>query len=187
MTASAQHDVIVVGAGLAGLRAARDLADAGRRVLVLEARDRVGGRGWTSTFPGTDHSIELGGAWFTPHQPLVREEIGRYGLGVREFEPVTSTRWHTGGQLRLDAPFPADDAASAAAMQQLDTGRRGDGSRHQDPRFDLSLDAYLDAIDAPDTVRDLCRRLVVDQRWRRSRRGERRGPPRRADLRRTHR
>ena len=121
MTASGQHDVIVVGGGLAGLRAARDLADAGRRVLVLEARDRVGGRGWTSTFPGTDHSVELGGAWFTPHQPLVREEIGRYGLGVREFEPVTSTRWHTGGQLRLDSPFPADDVASAAAMRQLDT------------------------------------------------------------------
>ena len=37
MTVSPQHDVIVVGAGLAGLRAARDLADAGRRVLVLSA------------------------------------------------------------------------------------------------------------------------------------------------------
>lgn len=156
MTASGQHDVIVVGAGLAGLRAARDLADAGRRVLVLEARDRVGGRGWTSTFPGTDHSIELGGAWFTTHQPLVREEIGRYGLGVREFEPVTSTRWHTGGRLRLDAPFPADDAASATAMQRLDADAAAMAAGTADPRFDLSLDAYLDAIDAPDTVRDLC-------------------------------
>lgn len=50
MTATGRHDVIVIGAGLAGL---------------CEARDRVAGRGWTSTFPDTDIPIELGGSWFT--------------------------------------------------------------------------------------------------------------------------
>ena len=101
MTGPSTYDVIVVGAGLAGLRAARDLAHAGRRVLVLEARDRLAGRGSTSTFPGTDLPIELGGAWFTEHQPLVRQEIERLDLGVRTFEPVTSTRSLTAGELRL--------------------------------------------------------------------------------------
>jgi monoamine oxidase len=44
-------DVLVIGAGAAGLGAARALADAGRRVVILEARDRIGGRVWT------DHSF----------------------------------------------------------------------------------------------------------------------------------
>lgn len=47
---SEQHDVVVIGAGLAGLRAATDLVAAGRNVLVLEARDRVGGRVWSHRF-----------------------------------------------------------------------------------------------------------------------------------------
>ena len=47
---STHHDVIVVGAGLAGLRCAADLVAAGREPLVLEARDRIGGRVWSHRF-----------------------------------------------------------------------------------------------------------------------------------------
>lgn len=54
-------EVIVVGAGLAGLSAARVLTDAGREVLVLEARDRVGGRVWTEDVGGAQ--VDLGAAW----------------------------------------------------------------------------------------------------------------------------
>ncbi|MCX6503296.1 MAG: NAD(P)/FAD-dependent oxidoreductase [Microbacterium sp.] len=56
-----QIDTIVVGAGVAGLTAARLLADAGRRVVVLEARDRVGGRVWTDRSDG--HTTDLGASW----------------------------------------------------------------------------------------------------------------------------
>ncbi|OAN34971.1 flavin monoamine oxidase family protein [Mycolicibacterium iranicum] len=55
-----QH-VIVVGAGISGLSAARRLADSGVRVTVLEARQRIGGRTWTDTSLGLP--IDLGGAW----------------------------------------------------------------------------------------------------------------------------
>ena len=55
-------DVCVVGAGYAGLTAARRLTQAARSVVVLEARDRVGGRIWTQQLSdGTP--VDRGGAW----------------------------------------------------------------------------------------------------------------------------
>jgi monoamine oxidase len=71
-------DVIVVGAGFAGLTAARRLKQEGRSVVVLEARDRVGGRIFNHTFAdGT--IVELGGQWVGPTQDRVlalAEELG---------------------------------------------------------------------------------------------------------------
>jgi monoamine oxidase len=63
-------DVCVVGAGYAGLTAARRLTQAGRAVAVLEARDRVGGRIWTETRPG-GLSVDRGGAWLSPDHHAV--------------------------------------------------------------------------------------------------------------------
>src|SRR5262245_66520386 len=63
----AVHDVVVVGAGLAGLTAARELVAAGRSVLVLEARDRVGGR-VVSREIGGEKIVEMGGQWAGPTQ-----------------------------------------------------------------------------------------------------------------------
>jgi monoamine oxidase len=60
-------DVLVVGAGLAGLTAARDLVAAGRSVLVMEARDRVGGR-VVSRGIGGGKVLEMGGQWTGPTQ-----------------------------------------------------------------------------------------------------------------------
>lgn len=61
-----QVDVVVVGAGLSGLCAARRLADAGLRVQVIEARDRVGGRTLTAEVAGAP--VDLGGQWLGPTQ-----------------------------------------------------------------------------------------------------------------------
>ncbi len=71
-------DVVVVGAGFAGLTAARALADAGRSVVVLEARDRVGGRTCTEEHHGT--WIDLGGQWIGPGQDRIVALVDELGL-----------------------------------------------------------------------------------------------------------
>jgi monoamine oxidase len=73
-------DVLVVGAGLAGLTAARNLGRAGLRVRVLEARDRVGGRTWTAPIAGAD--FDLGGQWIGPGQPRMTALVHEFGLAT---------------------------------------------------------------------------------------------------------
>jgi monoamine oxidase len=75
-------DVAVVGAGLAGLSAAKDLTAAGRSVAVLEAADRVGGRTLNHTFSdGT--VVEVGGQWVGPTQDRLYALAAR--LGIRHY------------------------------------------------------------------------------------------------------
>ncbi|WP_189011203.1 flavin monoamine oxidase family protein, partial [Deinococcus malanensis] len=76
-------DVIIVGAGLAGLTAAYTLAQSGIRVVVLEARDRVGGRTLTRS-DDQGPSVDLGATWSWPHQTRIRHLAQT--LGVARFE-----------------------------------------------------------------------------------------------------
>ncbi len=81
-------DVAVVGAGLAGLTAAREVQRAGATAVVLEARDRVGGR--TLNHPIGDHKVvEVGGQWIGPGQE-------RIALLAREMD-VATFRTHATG------------------------------------------------------------------------------------------
>ncbi len=71
-------DVIVVGAGLAGLKAARLLRAAGKTVTVLEARDRVGGRSKPGVIAG--QTVDFGGQWVGPQQKLLLAEAQEQGV-----------------------------------------------------------------------------------------------------------
>jgi len=72
------YDVIVIGAGYTGLTAARDLTTTGHQVLLLEARDRIGGRTWSSNIEG--YAFDMGGTWVHWNQPFVYREIARYNM-----------------------------------------------------------------------------------------------------------
>jgi len=75
---SNDFDVVVIGGGFAGVTAARELRHAGLRTLVLEARNRLGGRTFTTRVGG--ELFELGGTWIHSTQPHVFAEVNRYGL-----------------------------------------------------------------------------------------------------------
>ncbi|MCU1449505.1 MAG: aofH 1 [Acidimicrobiales bacterium] len=67
-----------MGAGYAGLTAARRLAGAGQNVMVLEARDRVGGRVWTQQYDG--FRLDFGGTFLGPEQDAVHKLVSELGL-----------------------------------------------------------------------------------------------------------
>ncbi|GAA4681116.1 flavin monoamine oxidase family protein [Frondihabitans cladoniiphilus] len=73
-------DVVVIGAGVTGLTAARDLVAEGLDVVVLEARDRVGGRVWTNTIEG--QLYEIGGQWVSPDQTALLASLDELGLAT---------------------------------------------------------------------------------------------------------
>jgi monoamine oxidase len=72
------HDAIVVGAGLSGLVCARRLVAAGRDVIVMEARPRVGGRLWSGEVGGA--IVDLGGQWLSVDQPRLLALAAELGV-----------------------------------------------------------------------------------------------------------
>jgi monoamine oxidase len=104
-------DVVVVGAGLAGLTAARDVVRGGRSVLVLEARDRVGGRVLSHTLQDGSYS-ELGGMYTGPTQDHIQALAQDVGVG---FYPAynTGNNVFVGGDGRREE-FPSDSPLGTA-------------------------------------------------------------------------
>ena len=78
--AGSVYDVVVAGAGVSGLVAARALARAGKSVLVVEARDRVGGRTWTHTSNG--RQFDLGGQFVGPTQDHALALCKEFGIRI---------------------------------------------------------------------------------------------------------
>jgi monoamine oxidase len=144
-------DVAIIGGGFAGVTAARDLAAAGRSVVVLEARDRLGGRTWYRAFAGTGHCVELGGTWLSlSRQPPLAEEVDRYGVRVVPAVTRQSSRWHTGGVTRQGFPVPQSEGAVLERTLRRLSVASGDIDVKRD---DVSVPDWL-GDDLPDATRD---------------------------------
>ena len=125
-------DVIVIGAGAAGLAAARELHRAGAKVLVIEARDRIGGRILTHHGDASGLPIELGAEFVHGRPPAIFDLIKAAGLPAVE---VSGRRlFSEGGALR---PFDEFDEIVAEVNEQID------------PRADVSYEQFLKSAKAP--------------------------------------
>jgi monoamine oxidase len=112
------YDVIVIGGGFAGVTAARETTTGGASTLLLEARDRLGGRTWTHRWNETD--VELGGGWVHWHQPHVWAEITRAGLGVELGDDAQISSWFVGEERREGSIAERDAIAERGWDQFVD-------------------------------------------------------------------
>ena len=126
VSAPDEVDVIVVGAGLAGLVAARDLTRAGRRAVVLEARERVGGRTLNQEIGG-GKVVEAGGQWIGPTQDrlaALAAELGvetfpTFGDGEHVAEFDGERRRYRGSIPKLPPHGLADFAQAAFRLDRM--------------------------------------------------------------------
>jgi monoamine oxidase len=88
---TAQTDYVVVGAGYAGLGAAWELFKRGKRVMVLDANDRVGGRVWSSRL--SDGTLfEIGGQWVSDSQTDIRDLMRQLDVEHKVYQTLDEGR-----------------------------------------------------------------------------------------------
>ncbi|MEA5155375.1 NAD(P)/FAD-dependent oxidoreductase [Raineyella sp.] len=113
--------VAIVGAGFAGLIAARELESRGVRVEIYEARDRIGGRAWTEERLG--RPLELGATWVHWMQPFVWTEIIRYGQGIHASPAPERAFWISDGVTHSGTEADLDDRLRGA-QERIFAGSR---------------------------------------------------------------
>jgi monoamine oxidase len=136
-------DVVIIGAGLAGLGAAAAVRDSGKRAVVLEASNRVGGRAWTA-YPAALGGVwfDMGAIWFhdAEHNPLV--PIARSaGDTLLRSDEIRQERTFVGDRLATDAELAAYGNAW--------------------PRYEAAADAIL-AAEGDVSLAEVTRRLPDD-------------------------
>lgn len=156
-------DVIVVGAGFAGATAARDLAERGHSVLIVEGRNRIGGRAYYRPFVGTAMMLEMGGTWVNPrYQPHIAAELSRYDTDTFPSPTPSEYAWGLDGEvIRSTIPLPPSEwlhlervlagitrAARRVRFLEAPMGQLG----LED--LDVPLSEWLDGFALPPRTRD---------------------------------
>jgi monoamine oxidase len=101
------YDTIVIGAGAAGIAAAKTLRDAGKSVVVLEARNRIGGRTWTDeTF--AEFPVELGAEFIHGVSVITHTFVKEAGLSEIPVNRFGKLRWSNGDRAKIVAELPED-------------------------------------------------------------------------------
>jgi monoamine oxidase len=160
-------DVIVIGAGAAGLMAAATLVQAGRSVLLLEARDRIGGRIWTRTEPGVPTPLELGAEFIHGQAPVTRGLLAEAGVAaidsadshwtLRDGELGPSDGWF---EHFLSALSAADILATQdISFDALLEGPLSQALSVQERQFARTM---AEGFDAADTTRASARALAAE-------------------------
>lgn len=146
------YDVIIIGAGFAGVTAARELSQKGHKVLVIEAEDRLGGRTWYDERLG--RGLEIGGTWVHWSQPHVWAEITRYNLETTQSPTPEKTFWFADGKLQ--------EGDGEALLKVLDRGMnkvvedaRKYFSKPYEPLRELEALKEVDHISIADKLRSL--------------------------------
>lgn len=157
------YDALVIGAGFAGLTAARELAKDGKRVAILEARDRIGGRAWYRPFADTDFSIEMGGNWLdVERNTALMAEVERYGV---QLDTSPQAEHHVslldGVLSHAACPIDREDERDlrrfvdevGTQVKRIDPALPLDRQNVAD--LDVALDVYLDSFGLSATLREL--------------------------------
>ncbi|MFE4081481.1 flavin monoamine oxidase family protein [Paenarthrobacter sp. YIM B13468] len=155
-------DVIVIGAGFAGLTAARELSRSGHRTILLEAKDRIAGRTHLAEHLGRD--LELGGTWVHWTQPFVWAAMGRYGIKALPGPEFTQASWTVNGQRHQGTAESLLELLDGPNRMLLAAARRYfplPWSPLDNPDVadidELTLSEAIDRLDLPEDQRQLLR------------------------------
>jgi monoamine oxidase len=156
-----QADVLVIGAGAAGLAAAAELARAGLAVCIVEARDRVGGRCLTRRLPGIPVPVELG-AEFIHGRPQATLGLLKE-LGIAAVDSTRTQVVAVGARLHSVNIFHAAQRVARARLKGRDVSFRAFLARQRLPQLTRTLATMMvQGFDAADPGRISAREVLEE-------------------------
>lgn len=157
-----RYDSVIIGAGFAGLTAARDLAARGQKVVVVEGRDRIAGRTWYEERLGM--GLELGGTWVHWIQPYVWRELNHYGIDTVQSPDFEDAIWFEDGERKegsldelLAAMTPGCDAFAADTRKYFPRAFEPFTNPEAADLDDISVDEKIESLDITDSQKQLLR------------------------------